>query len=68
MPPQVPPLGARVQVHLGPYIMVGTMVEDRGNTGANGQRIVRVAVPIEGNTVATYELPLSQVKVIGPKR
>jgi hypothetical protein len=51
-----PHLGSRVQFEMGSYVIEGTIVEDRGNLGANGQHVWRVRVAGDDDQL-TYEIP-----------
>jgi hypothetical protein len=55
-------VGSRVGVNLGVVIVPGTIVEDRGEIGAAGRRLVRVRVPVtETDEVQTFEVPVDEL-------
>jgi hypothetical protein len=55
-------VGSRVGVNLGVRIVPGTIVEDRGEIGVAGRRLVRVAVPVtETDEVRTFEVPVDEL-------
>ena len=60
----VPPRGTKVRVHLGPYVMDGVVLEDRGNIGVGGRRLVRIGVALDTNLAAEYELPLEKIELL----
>jgi hypothetical protein len=60
----VPPPGTRVRLQLGPYIYEGTVIEDRGDIGAGGRRLIRIAVQLDSNVMAEYELPLDRIEIV----
>lgn len=49
-------------VNLGVRIVRGKIVEDRGEIGAGGRRLVRVEVPISGtDEVRVFEVPAEEL-------
>jgi hypothetical protein len=55
-------VGSRVGVNLGVEIVPGTIVEDRGEIGAAGRRLVRVRVPVtHTDEVQTFEVPVDEL-------
>jgi hypothetical protein len=55
-------VGEPVGVNLGVQVVRGRIVEDRGDVGARGRRLVRVEVPIGGTTeVRSFEVPVDEL-------
>jgi hypothetical protein len=63
-PVRLPAVGEKVRVRLGPHELEGEVIEDRGDIGAGGRRLLRVAVTIDSETVQEYELPADQVEPV----
>jgi hypothetical protein len=57
-----PALGTKVRVHLGSHVFEAEVVEDRGDIGAGGRRLLRVAVKVDTTVIEEYELPADQVE------
>ncbi len=55
---QYPRVGDRVVLRLGNDVE-GTIVEDRGNIGAKGEHIYRIAVNYGEESMLHYEIPTS---------
>jgi hypothetical protein len=54
--------GTPVGVNLGVRIIRGRIVEDRGEIGVNGRRLVRVEIPISGtDEVRVFEVPAEEL-------
>ncbi len=58
-------VGDRVRFQWGVRKVVGTVVEDRGGLGVDGEQIVRVEAPIDPTYVYSSELPAA---VLEPAR
>lgn len=60
-----PPVGARVEVFFGTDWVGATVIEDRGNIGVGGRRLLRVRLemPDTGDDPLELELPAADVKV-----
>jgi hypothetical protein len=43
-------------------VFEGEVVEDRGDIGAGGRRLLRVAVKVDTTVIEEYELPADQVE------
>ena len=57
----VPPAGTVVGVSLGGSIVEATVVEDRGELGVGGRRIVSVAVRVADGDVRVFEVPVEEL-------
>jgi len=53
-----------VRVHLGSHEFEGEVIEDRGDIGAGGRRLLRVAVKVDAKAIEEYEFPAEQVQPI----
>jgi hypothetical protein len=55
-------VGTPVGVNLGVRTVRGTIVEDRGEIGAEGRQLVRVEVPVTGtDEVRVFEVPVDEL-------
>ena len=59
-----PAAGTKVRVHLGSHEFEGEVIEDRGDIGAGGRRLLRVAVKVDAKAIEEYEFPAEQVQPI----
>jgi hypothetical protein len=50
-------VGDRVRIDWGGYPIEGVVVEDRGNLGVGGRRILRVRFRFDEDNEDTFELP-----------
>jgi hypothetical protein len=57
----VPPPGTVVGVNWGGSVVEATIVEDRGDLGVGGRRIVSVAVRDDDGDVRIFELPAEEL-------
>jgi hypothetical protein len=54
--------GAAVGVNFGVWVARGTIVEDRGEIGVGGRKLVRVKVPISGtDEFQEFEVPAEEL-------
>lgn len=62
--PVAPTVGSRVKFVFGLSEVTGTVIEDRGNLGVGGQRLLRVRFQIEGaGEPFETEMPADDVKL-----
>lgn len=54
-------VGDQVKVAFGRDELIGTIVEDRGNIGVRGRRILRVRVNLEHDNDFTFESPAEEL-------
>ena len=59
----VPPVGAKVRFVFGLAEVIGTVIEDRGDLGIGGRRLLRVRFEIEGaGEPFETEVPVDDLK------
>jgi hypothetical protein len=60
---KAPAVGSRVKLSFGGREVVATVVEDRGNIGVGGRRLLRVRVELTGGAEPIeFEVPATDVK------
>jgi len=60
----VPPVGSRVKLLWGGHPVEADVIEDRGNLGAGGRRLLRIRLALDPADVAEpieFELPAADV-------
>jgi hypothetical protein len=50
-------IGSRVRVKVGGRVLSGIVIEDRGNLGPSGKRLLRVEVAASDRDVEQFEVP-----------
>jgi hypothetical protein len=61
-PVPIPTVGSRVRFAIGGRRVVGTVVEDRGNIGIEGRKLLRVRVELTGGAEPLeFEIPAADV-------
>jgi hypothetical protein len=58
-------VGDQVRVRLGLRILLGIIVEDRGNIASDGSRLFRVKVDFDGTNVTFTEVPEGELQAAG---
>ena len=60
---RVPPVGSKVRFPFGALEITGTVIEDRGNLGIGGRRLLRVRYEIEGvDEPLETEMPVEELR------
>lgn len=59
-------VGQRVKFRFGGYDVSGRVIEDRGNIGVSGRRLLRVRFPFD-TEILEIELPAEELKLVAPR-
>jgi hypothetical protein len=56
-------VGTAVRVRLGEELRRGLVIEDRGNIGPEGERVVRVRLDETGDPPVEFDIPVSWLEI-----